>query len=185
MTAKIKSNPLKTVCLLIALQFTSVAFSQSKVIDELAKVNNYTTLYFYPSTIRMLSKILATDQGAAFKEVKKARLVFTWNSDDALSAELSAIAPKFEKEGFESIITIRSHGNNVQGFLKEATIPVYLFSFAGEGGIFILELQGSLSISALQSIATMDPSKAMNLLELKAPEKEEKSAPEAAINTKE
>jgi hypothetical protein len=133
----------------------------------------------------MLSKILSSEQSAAFKEVKRARMVFTWDSDNALSSEVSKLGPKVEKDGFENIMTMRTHGNNINAYLRESAVPVYIFSFAGEGGVFILELQGNLSMNSLQSIATMDPSEAMNLLNLNPPAKEEKTDAEASKKSEE
>ncbi len=153
---------------LLLLSETSIA--QTALIDDLAEKDEYSALYFYPSTLRMLSKILGGEQGAVFSEIKRARIIYTWEDDEILSKEITRTAALLEKDGFENIMSMRSQGNDINALLLESKIPIYVFTMAGAGGVYLMEIQGKLSISSLQAIATMNPAEAFEFLDLKSSE---------------
>src|SRR5688572_2939160 len=71
-------------------------------------------LYFYPTTIRMLAKILGDENGQALKEIEKARLYFSWSDDEARTREtLKSFKSGIQEEGFEMLMQMNSSGNKI------------------------------------------------------------------------
>jgi hypothetical protein len=138
-------------------------------LDALKDAEGITALYFYPSTLRMLGSAEGGAEGAAFSGISRARLFVHWSDTGQATTHLAKAVAALEPAGFENLFSLRSAANTVAVYLLEAQEPQYVFSFSGEGGTFVLDVRGELDGATLQTLATMDPAKAIGLLQLMAP----------------
>lgn len=157
---------------LCALSFSGCNYktTESKTLTEFSNSDQETfkTLYFYPSTIRMLAKVFGTDSGAGFSEVKGARVFFALTDNDPTATkELFAnLQTGIKEEGFEVLIQMKSPESNIHVFLNEGEIPDYVFFMRGDQGDLIAEINGSLSQESIKEIMQMDLTKAADLFDL-------------------
>ena len=129
------------------------------------------SLYFYPTTIRMLSKILGDENGQALKEIQKARLFFSWSDDESGTREvLNSFKSGIEEEGFEMLMRMNSSGDKVDIYMLDSELDDYILFVDGVQGTFVLEILGNLSPSALRDLSKMDMNKMMELVNFVAPE---------------
>jgi len=152
---------------------------QSRTLTEYSESdsNELRGLYFYPTTIRMLAKILGDENGQALKEIEKARLYFSWSDDAAKTREiLKSFKSGIEEEGFEMLMKMNSSGNKIDIFLLDNEIDDYVIFVDGEQGTFVIEILGNLSPAAINDISKLDMNKMMNLFDLDAPAKPNKDS---------
>lgn len=121
-------------------------------------------LYFYPSTMRMLSEIVGADNAQALNGMREARLLFSWNDVNSnFESHISEIKRGIQTENFEPLFQMNSHGADVQIFIRDSQIPVYLIFYSDAEYDFALEAVGELSQDAIRSLATTDMSSLMDL----------------------
>jgi|SRR5690554_1601487 len=114
-------------------------------------------LYFYPSTIRMVSKILGDDKGQALKEVQRARLFFSLSGDKTeIQQTFKLFKSGINAEGFEMLMQMRSAGNKIDIYMIDGEIDDYILFVEGDQGNFVLEILGNLSANALRDISQLD-----------------------------
>ena len=116
------------------------------------------TLYFYPSTIRMVSKILGDEKGQALNEIQKARLFFSLTGDESNIREtFKSFKSGIQDEGFEMLMEMKSSGNKVDIYMRDGEITDdYILFVNGDQGNFVLEILGNLSANAIRDISQLD-----------------------------
>lgn len=153
--------------------------NESKTLTEFSDsdLKIFKTLYFYPTTIRMLAKLFGNGSDQGFSEVKGAKVFFALSDNDpAITKELFAsLQTGIKEEGFEVLMQMKSPGSNIHVFLNEGDIPDYVFFMRGDDGDLIVEINGSLSPESIREIMQMDLSKAADLFDLIPHKKEVKS----------
>lgn len=150
---------------------------QSETLNRYSKTRDkeLTGLYFYPSTIRMLSKILGDENGKALSEIKRGRIFFSWNDNDSHVRELmDGFKSDLSEEGFEMLMQMKSSGNKIDVYLLDRDIDDYVLFVDGEQGTFILEIFGNLSNGTIRSLSELDMSKVTEVFDLNGPELESK-----------
>ena len=114
-------------------------------------------VYFYPSTIRMVSKILGDEKGQALNEIKRARLFFSWSDDEqSIRDTFKSLKSGVQAEGFEMLMEMRSSGNKVDIYMMDGETDNYILFVDGSQGSFVLEILGNLSANALRDISQLD-----------------------------
>ncbi len=172
------------LCCLLAITSCERKKEQSQTLSAYSKQENkiLKALYFYPTTIRMLSKILGDENGQALSEIKKARLFFSWSDDDKLIGdEVKTLKSGVKDEGFEMLMQMTSSGNKIDVYLLDDEIDDYVLFVDGDQGTFVFEILGNLSPSSIRDISQLDMSKMMDLFDLQKPAEEE---PLDSLNTK-
>lgn len=162
-----------SLLLLLAVVFLSSScggrYDQSETLTEYSRIKNrdLSALYFYPTTIRMLSKVLGDQGGEALEEIEKGRVFFSWDDDDAKTRDvISQLKTRVEKEGYEMLMQMKSSGNKVDVYLLDRDVDDYILFVDGDQGIFVLEILGNLSVSSIKSLSELDMSKVTDIFEL-------------------
>lgn len=177
MTVKRPNRETIFVFLMLSAFTWACTDESNNAVDAMAEREELSVLYFYPSTLRMLGKLVESENKASFREIERARVIFTWENETDLANEISKTLDTLKKQSYESIMTLRSKGVNCEVLLSDTATPVYLFSFSGDGGIFLLEVEGNISGETLRSIASMDPAQALNFLNIAPPAQDSIPAP--------
>ncbi|NEN25755.1 DUF4252 domain-containing protein [Cryomorpha ignava] len=163
------------LCCFLGLGACGHKYEQSKTLTEYSKRDNkeLTGLYFYPTTIRMLAKILGDENGQSLKEIEKARLYFSWSDEEENVREtLKSFKSGIKEEGFEMLMQMNSSGNKIDIFMLDKETDDYVIFVDGEQGTFVLEILGNLSPNAIRDISKLDMNKMMDIFELEAPKDE-------------
>lgn len=130
--------------------------------------------YAYPSTIRMLGKIMGSESNEALSDIEKARLFIEWKSKDVDSRDtFISLKERSERSGFDELFSISSKNSDISVLLKEESSPRYIvFSFSPDVD-YILELEGKISMSALREIGTLDMDNVVDVINLGKPSEKE------------
>lgn len=171
------------ICCLLAMGACGHRNEQSKTLSEYSgcKDKELRALYFYPTTIRMLSRMLGDESGQALKEVEKGRLFFSWSDEEGrLRETMKSFKAGIADEGFEMLMQMNSSGNKIDLFVLDRETDDYVFFVDSDQGIFVLEILGNLSPASIRDIAKLDMTKMMDLFELEALDDE--NAPDS-LNT--
>lgn len=163
-----KRNKNFTLIFFLALLVASCGASYEKsqtVTDVLdSDPQGMKALYFYPSTMRMLSEIMGTENTEALNGIREARLLFRWNDvNSSFESHISEIERGIQTENFEPLFQMNSQGADVEIFIRDSQIPVYLIFYSDAEYDFALEAVGELSQDAIRSLATTDMSGLMDL----------------------
>lgn len=167
-----KSLILLVVFCILAMSSCSHRNEQSKTLTEYSKRDNneLSGLYFYPTTIRMLAKILGDENGQALKEIEKGRLFFSWSDNDENVREtLKSFRSGIAEEGFEMLMQMNSSGNRIDIYMLDRETDDYVIFVDGDQGTFVFEILGNLSPASIRDISKLDMTKMMDLFELEAP----------------
>jgi hypothetical protein len=131
--------------------------------------------YAYPSTIRMLGKIMGNGNEKALSDVESARLFIEWKSEDANSRdEFLQIRNQSLQYGFEELFTISSKDSDITVLIKDESTPRYLVFSMGSDVDYILELEGTISMATLRDIGTLDIDNVVDVINLGKPSKKDK-----------
>ncbi len=129
--------------------------------------DNVRTLYFYPSTIRMLAGMLGDETGASLNEIKRGRLSLTFGGGDTdFQNSFDPLKTAIDDDGFTSIMKLNAPDGKIDIFYREEPEDGYLLFIDQEGSTFILEITGEISMQTIQQLSTLDMGRAMGLLNI-------------------
>ena len=115
------------------------------------------TLYFYPSTVRMLGDVMGAENNTAFADVESGRFVFTWDHERIdLAFYYDEILKEAGMEGFEMLAEMNTSDSRSLIYLNDQNKPVYLVLLQNSFGNFIVEIVGELSMKSITSLAQLD-----------------------------
>jgi len=173
--SQIKSNLL--FCLALSLIILSCGRRDNPVDRfEESRPGSVRAFYAYPSTVRMLGKIVDSDNPNRFESIEKARLFIEWKSDDADSREqFMEVKNEALSEKFEELFTMSSTTSDLTILIDDSQTPVYLLFSFSEDVDYILELKGNISMNTLKEMGTLDLENMANIIDLGMPAEEENS----------
>jgi len=167
----LKRNKIYLTLLAIILLLNSCGLEKDPL-DEFEKSRPGTVraFYAYPSTIRMLGKIMGDGNEEAFSDIEGARLFIEWKSDDADSrAEFIEVKNQSLKQNFEELFAISSRDSDVTVLINDQSKPRYLVFSMGSDVDYILELEGTISMATLRDIGTLDIDNVVDVINLGKP----------------
>lgn len=159
-TKKLNSHSFIILC--FGLLILSACRNKTHQSDTLTDYSNQdgkemNVLYFYPSTIRMVAKILGDEKGQALNEVQRARFLFSLSGDESKIAETFKLFKSgIKSEGFEMLMQMSSSGNKVDIYMLDGDMDDYILFVSGAQGSFVLEILGNLSANAIRDISQLD-----------------------------
>ncbi len=141
---------------------TLTGFAQSRSVEKFREDNRpSTTLFFYKSTLKMISRIDLSSLGGAdvsefndmppigdmIKGIEKVKFFLFEGSDDRHSVSLNdfkALQTKIEGEGYESMMSARLEGNNMNIMMKErrGNPQGFVVLITMEDGFSIIDIEG-------------------------------------------
>src|SRR4051812_24041866 len=112
---------MKNFTLIALMSFiVSVVSAQTKTTEKLDEKHDGTTLYFYKNTLRMLNQKEDKDFDEMIKDIEKIRFVIVDRLGDKFSSsDYNKLKSDYTKEQYESIMTGRYEGKNLDVFVRE------------------------------------------------------------------
>ncbi|HKL02016.1 MAG TPA: DUF4252 domain-containing protein [Cryomorphaceae bacterium] len=153
--------------LTIVLVGCGTTYQKSQTVTDILETDHQgvKALYFYPSTMRMLTGIVGTENMEGLDGIKEARLLFQWNDVNSnFQKQVSQIKRGIFSESFETLFQMNSKGADIQIFIRDSDTPVYIIFYSDTEYNFVLEAIGELSPEAIRSLATTDMSGFLDLL---------------------
>lgn len=137
--------------LFLFLSFNCIA--QSDVVTEF-KENHKTalSLYFYPSTLRMINIERNPEFDKMISEITKARF-FKMDSGAVSKDDLSRLEKDLTKEGFEEVMFMKNKDMDLRVWGMEKRNPeLVILSKSGEE-LMLLEINGMINIAKIPKLA--------------------------------
>lgn len=160
---------MKFVFFLLLLLSANPGLSQSSTVTDF-KENHGTalSLYFYPSTLRMLNLDRNKEFDDMIREIKKARF-FKMDSGAVNNEDLSKLESELRKEGFEEVMFMKSKDMDVKVWGIEKRNPaMVILSKSGEE-VMLLEVNGMINITKIPKLTeTFNQNSFLDVLNLNA-----------------
>lgn len=145
------------LCLLISSCGKSTTESEALTSFISEHKRDVQTLYFYPSTVRMLGNVVGAENNAAFDDVESGRFVFTWDHERIdLAFYFDEILNEASTEGFEMLAEMNTSDSQTLVYLNDQNKAVYLVLLQNSFGNFIVEIVGELSMKSITSLSQLD-----------------------------
>jgi len=129
------------------------SFAQHGVVTDF-KENHETalSLYFYPSTLRMINVERNPEFDDMIKEIKKARF-FKLDSGKVTGEDLRALADELADAGFEEIMFIKNKQMDVRVWGLEKGNPQMVIISKSNEELMLLEVDGMINIAKIPKLA--------------------------------
>ena len=144
---------MKHVLLIIYCFIQLSGFAQHSVVTDF-KENHETTLslYFYPSTLRMINMERNPEFDHMIREVKKARF-FKLDSGAVSTENISLFSNQLFEAGFEEIMFIKNKEMDVRVWGLEQKNPELVILSKSNEELMLLELVGMINIAKIPKLA--------------------------------
>lgn len=130
-------------------------------------------LYFYPTTVRMLEKVMSqSGETGILSGVKSGRIIYgVDDSLDVLKADFDELSHGLKDEGFELLGEFKSGSDRTVAYVREGKTKRYVALLASEASTILVELYGELSIETIRGLSQLNTDNVMSLFDLPSPDK--------------
>ncbi len=173
----------KLLILSLLFSMTLTGFAQSRSVETFRQDNSpSTTLFFYKSTLKMISRIdlsmLGGSDVSEFKDmppigdmikgIEKVKFFLFENSDDENEIQLidfKNLKSKIEAEGYESMMSARIEGSNMNVMMKErrGNPEGFVVLITMEDGYSIIDIEGYPDVSNILKFSQFMNSNGSNM----------------------
>jgi hypothetical protein len=131
---------------------SSLSFAQSNVVTDF-KENHETalSLYFYPSTLRMINIERNLEFDEMIREIKKARF-FKMDSGAVSKADLSKLEKDLTNIGFEEVMFIKNKDTDIRVWGLDKRNPELVIISKSDEELMLLEINGMLNIAKIPKL---------------------------------
>lgn len=159
----------------------SGASAQSAAFGELIAANSAgINLHFYPSTVRVLAKIVLEKDADALAGVRKARVAYTSSDNDAFREALQRVESAQKEEGFEELVRMQNGSMGIRFYMREGKKPGALLFMSDDLSQYAIEVTGTVTPETLMKLMQADLSgtaRQFGIMPLPQEEDEEYMAP--------
>jgi len=144
---------MKYVLILFLLIHSSLeSLAQNSVVTDF-KENHATalSLYFYPSTLRMVNLEKNQDFNDMIRDVKKARF-FRMDSAAVSNEDLREFTASLTKDGFEEIMFMKNKEMDLRIFGVEKRTPETIIISKNQHEVMVLEVNGMINVAKIPKI---------------------------------
>lgn len=143
---------MKYSLLFIFLIQSFIGFTQNSVVTDF-KENHATalSLYFYPSTLRMVNLERNEEFDEMIRNVKKARF-FRMDSGAVTKTDLQKLSAKLTEDGFEEIMFLKNKEMDLRVWGIEKRIPETIIISKDGHEVMLLEVNGMINIAKIPKI---------------------------------
>ena len=160
------------------------ANAQSALFSELVDSDHDgVTLYFYPSTVRVILQMIMGDEVNRKKigSIKRGRVIYSSAGNSALSKKIEQILKGENDEGFSILMEIDNRGNSVSVMEKGGKDPITLLFLSDYEAQYAVEIEGEITQQMLMKVMSSDVGAAAAQLGI-GPSEESDSEPEETEN---
>ena len=144
---------MKIVFTFLLTIFSLSSNAQNSVVTDF-KENHATTLslYFYPSTLRMVNIERNPEFDEMIREIKKARF-FKMDSGAVSQNDLKELSAKLINEGFEEVMFVKNKDMDIRVWGIENINPELIIISKAEEEVILLEINGMINIAKIPKLA--------------------------------
>ena len=144
---------MKYTILFFLIFFPLACFAQNSVVTDF-KENHATalSLYFYPSTLRMINVERNHEFDEMIREIKKARF-FKMDSGSVSQNDLISLSEKLMNEGFEEVMFLKNKDLNVRVWGIDKRNPEFVIISRSNEELMLLEISGMINIAKIPKLA--------------------------------
>jgi len=160
------------------------ANAQSALFSELVDSDHDgVTLYFYPSTVRVILQMIIGDEAnrKKFGSIKRGRVIYSSAGNSALSKKIEQILKGENDEGFSILMEIDNRGNSVSVMEKGGKDPITLLFLSDYEAQYAVEIEGEITQQMLMKVMSSDVGAAAAQFGI-GPSEESDSEPEETEN---
>lgn len=136
------------VCLLVSIY----GYAQNSAVTDFQETHGTAlSLYFYPSTLRMINLERNVEFDALIRNVRKARF-FRMDSGMVTKDDLQKLTEELSDEGFEEMMFLKNRDMDVRVWGIEKRIPETIIISKAEHEVMLLEVNGMINIAKIPKI---------------------------------
>jgi len=154
---------------LFLLLFISISCSaQNSAVTEFKENHGAAlSLYFYPSTLRMINLERNQEFDEMIRHVKKARF-FRMDSGSVTKEDLQSLTAKLSEYGFEEIMMVRNKKMDMRIWGLDRRTPETIVISKNGYEVMLLEVEGMINVAKLPKIMeSFNENAFLNVLDLK------------------
>lgn len=134
----------------LLISFGSIA--QNRVVTDFHESHNTTlSLYFYPSTLRMINLEKNSEFDEMIRGIKKARF-FKMDSGQVSKDDLQKLTEELSEQGFEEIMFIKNREMDLQVWGMEKRTPETVIISKNNNEVFLVEVNGMINIAKIPKL---------------------------------
>jgi len=139
--------------LLIVFLFQSlISLAQNSVVTDFKESHSTAlSLYFYPSTLRMVNLERNEEFDEMIREVKKARF-FKMDSAAVSNDDLKQLSSELTEDGFEEIMFLKNREMDIRVWGLEKRIPETIIISKSGYEVMLLEVNGMINVAKIPKI---------------------------------
>jgi hypothetical protein len=153
--------------LVVILSIPYFAFSQNSAVTQFQETHGTAlSLYFYPSTLRMVNLERNPQFDEMIRHVKKARF-YNLDTGTVAPEDIGRLAGQLAASGFEQLMFMKSEEMDIQSWGIEAKEPETIMISQTGHEVMILEIVGMVNIAKVPKLMdTFDDNAFLDVLNL-------------------
>ncbi|WP_277478591.1 DUF4252 domain-containing protein [Catalinimonas alkaloidigena] len=138
--------------------FCLESHAQSKAVSKfLEKHKPNTSLYFYPSTLRMINLEHNPDYQRLVRHIKKLSfLTFEKRSSNLSRSDFQELKKQLASEKFEELFTMDDQGNHIHLYALGDEPEAYISLVENESSLMLFDMQGAPHLPSLMKLIQSD-----------------------------
>ena len=109
------------------------------------------SLYFYPSTLRMINIERNPEYDAMIRNVEKARF-FKLDSGQVVNVDISKLIAALNNDGFEEVMYVKNKESDIRVLALETEIPEFVILSKSDEEMMLLEITGMINIAKIPKL---------------------------------
>ena len=147
--------------------FSLSSYAQNSAVTDF-KENHETalSLYFYPSTLRMVNIEQNPEFNEMIRQVKKARF-FRMDSGTVSKDDLNNLVSELTEDGFEEVMFVKNKNMDLKVWGLETKNPELIIISKSDEELMLLEINGMINIAKIPKLAeTFNQNSFLDILKL-------------------
>ena len=147
--------------------FSLSSYAQNSAVTDF-KENHETalSLYFYPSTLRMVNIEQNPEFNEMIRQVKKARF-FRMDSGTVSKDDLNNLVSELTEDGFEEVMFVKNKNMDLKVWGLETKNPELVIISKSDEELMLLEINGMINIAKIPKLAeTFNQNSFLDILKL-------------------
>ena len=158
---------MRNVILVICLSIPIYIFAQNSAVTDFRESHETAlSLYFYPSTLRMINLERNPEFDEMIRHIKKARF-YKLDSGIVTNDDLQKLMHQLIEQGFEEIMFIKNKEMDLRVFGKDSRIPETIYISKNQDEVLLLEVNGMINVAKIPKIfETFNQNSFLNVMNL-------------------
>ncbi len=131
--------------------FVSSCEQHNVVSDFIENRNTGLSLYFYPSTLRMINIDRNEEYDKMIRDVEKARF-FRFDSGQFVNEDISKLIKDLQENGFEEVMSVRDKNQDIRVLALERKMPEFVVVSKNKDELMLLEINGIINVAKIPKL---------------------------------